>query len=88
MTISLADIQETTQESAATLICDGYKAFAAGDVPTVLAMLAEDVSWHICGRRPLTGVYRGRVWRVQDGLATRFQAFMDDEYAVDEFWSS
>ena len=28
------------------------------------------------------------VWRAQDGLATRFQAFMYDEYAVDEFWSS
>lgn len=27
------------------------------------------------------------VWRVNDGKATRFQAFMADEYAVDEFWS-
>jgi len=27
------------------------------------------------------------VWRVQDGKATNFQAFMADEYEVDEFWS-
>lgn len=27
------------------------------------------------------------VWRFTDGKATRFQAFMADEYAADAFWS-
>lgn len=27
------------------------------------------------------------VWRIQDGQATNFQAYMADEYAVDTFWS-
>ena len=61
MTITPADTHEqTTQESAAALIASGYEAFAAGDVPAVLAMFAEDISWHISGRSPLAGVYTGR----------------------------
>jgi uncharacterized protein len=27
------------------------------------------------------------VWRVEDGKATSFQAYVYDEYSVDEFWS-
>ena len=27
------------------------------------------------------------VWRVQDGLATRFQAFQHDDHDMDAFWS-
>jgi ketosteroid isomerase-like protein len=38
----------------------GYKAFAAGDIETVKGLLADDVLWHIPGRSPLAGDYKGR----------------------------
>ena len=128
-------------QSNAEIIRSGYEAFAAGDVPAVLALFTDDISWHIPGRSPLAGTYTGpeevlaffqnlgersngtfnlevhdvldngddkvvllltetaqrndaslavsavHVWGVQDGKATTFQAFVADEYAVDEFWS-
>lgn len=128
-------------QSNAEIIRSGYEAFAAGDVPAVLAMFADDISWHIPGRSPLAGTYTGpdevlgffqnigersggtfnidvhdvldngedkvvvllaetaqrddkllsvsavHVWGLQGGKATTFQAFLADEYEVDEFWS-
>jgi len=142
MTISPTGTPQKTQESAAAVVAGAYEAFAAGDVPAVLAALAEDISWHVGGRSPLAGDYIGHdgvldffgllgelsngtfrlklhgvlddgaedvavlnteyaerngrsgvfeavhVWRVQDGLATRFEAFKADQYAVDAFYSS
>jgi hypothetical protein len=41
------------------LLRRAYSAFAEGDVPTVLASFAEDISWHVPGRSPLSGDYRG-----------------------------
>ncbi len=132
----------TTQGPNAALIAAGYEAFARGDVPAVLELFAEDISWRIPGRNPLAGVYTGHhevldffgllgqlsngtfrleihnvlgddsadvaalttehaerngvtsavasvhVWRVENGKATRFEAYMYDEYGHDEFWSS
>jgi uncharacterized protein len=43
----------------AELIRSGYEAFARGDIPTVLDMLDEHITWHIPGRSPLSGDYRG-----------------------------
>lgn len=131
-----------TQTSNAALIAAGYEAFARGDIPTVLEMFADDISWHVSGRSPLAGTYTGHdavldffgllgqlsngtfrmdvravlgddfehvavivtehaerngthaslelvhVWRVENGKATRFQAYVYDEYALDAFWSS
>src|SRR5690349_6600378 len=48
-----------SQSSAAELIRSGYEAFAAGDIPGVLAIFADDISWTIPGRSPLAGVYTG-----------------------------
>ncbi|MDQ3723570.1 MAG: nuclear transport factor 2 family protein [Actinomycetota bacterium] len=127
--------------SNAEIIRSGYEAFAADDVPTVLAIFSDDISWHIPGRSPLAGTYAGpdevlgffqslgersggtfnldvhdildngedkvvllltetaqrddkslsvsavHVWGLEDGKATTFQAFVADEYEVDEFWS-
>jgi ketosteroid isomerase-like protein len=47
-----------TDDSAAR-IAGGYDAFAGGDVPAVLAMLHPDISWHVPGRSPLSGDYKG-----------------------------
>ncbi|MEU9497709.1 nuclear transport factor 2 family protein [Streptomyces sp. NPDC048196] len=41
------------------LIVGAYGAFGAGDIPTVLRSFAEDITWHVPGRSPLSGDYRG-----------------------------
>jgi ketosteroid isomerase-like protein len=41
------------------LIEGAYEAFARADIPTVLGALAEDILWHVPGRGPLSGDYRG-----------------------------
>ena len=133
---------QMTQSSNAALVAATYDNFARGDIPAVLAVFAEDISWHISGRSPVSGIYTGHdevldffgllgqlsngtfrleihnvlgdesgdvavltteyaerngatgvfaavhVWRIEGGKATRFQAYMGDEYSVDEFWSS
>jgi len=43
----------------AQIIRSGYEAFARGDIPTVLDMLSEEITWHVPGRSPLSGDYRG-----------------------------
>jgi ketosteroid isomerase-like protein len=49
----------TTATGSATLIRRAYDAFATGDIPTVLSLLADDISWHVPGRSPLSGDYAG-----------------------------
>lgn len=41
------------------LIEGAYDAFGTGDIPTVLQAFAEDITWHVPGRSPLSGHYRG-----------------------------
>ena len=36
-----------------------YEAFGAGDVPTVLGLFSPDITWHVPGRSPLSGDYKG-----------------------------
>jgi hypothetical protein len=43
----------------AALLQHAYDAFASGDIPTVLGILAEDISWHVPGRSPVSGDYAG-----------------------------
>jgi ketosteroid isomerase-like protein len=49
----------TTAEANGALIRSGYEAFARGDIPAVLDVLAEDIFWHVPGRGPLSRDYRG-----------------------------
>jgi uncharacterized protein len=57
-----------TQENM-QVVKEGYAAFSRGDIPGLLALMAEDVEWHIPGSGlPLAGTYRGR-----DGVANFFQ---------------
>jgi len=46
-------------EHNATLVRDAYEAFARGDIPTVLGILDPAIIWHIPGRSPLSGDYKG-----------------------------
>jgi uncharacterized protein len=41
------------------LLSRAYGAFAIGDIPTVLSALADDITWHVPGDNPLSGVYKG-----------------------------
>ncbi len=43
----------------AELIRRGYEAFAHGDMPTILNIFAQDITWHVPGRGPLSGDYKG-----------------------------
>ena len=42
-----------------TVIQSAYEAFGRGDIPAVLETLAPDIQWHIPGRNPLAGTYKG-----------------------------
>lgn len=41
------------------LLRRGYAAFAAADMDTVFAMVADDIVWHAGGSNQLSGTYRG-----------------------------
>jgi ketosteroid isomerase-like protein len=43
----------------ADLLRRGYEAFAKGDIPTALGVFADDITWHVPGRSPLSGDYKG-----------------------------
>jgi ketosteroid isomerase-like protein len=48
-----------TAQDNAQLIRRGYEAFDKGDIPAVVAIFDDDISWHIPGRSPLAGDYSG-----------------------------
>ncbi len=41
------------------MIEGAYTAFGRGDIPAVMKALADDVLWHVPGRGPISGDYRG-----------------------------
>jgi len=47
------------EQANQALIERAYDAFARGDIPTVMATLAEDILWHVPGRGPLSRDYHG-----------------------------
>ena len=59
-------------------IIDGlYKSFASGDVPAVLAMFDENISWMEADGFPLAGTYVGPQ-AVLEGVFMRLGEFSDD----------
>ena len=42
------------------LVRRGYTAFGTGDVATLAALFTDDVVWHVGGRSPITGDYKGK----------------------------
>jgi uncharacterized protein len=60
-----------TAEENRRLIEGAYAAFARGDIPAVFQALDEKIFWHVPGRGPLSGDYRGH----QEVLGF-FQRFM------------
>jgi ketosteroid isomerase-like protein len=41
------------------LVLRGYKAFADGNLPALLALMDDNVAWHIPGNNLISGAYRG-----------------------------
>ncbi len=50
---------QAVEQANQALIERAYDAFAQGDIPTVLEILAEDILWHVPGRGPLSRDYHG-----------------------------
>jgi len=57
--IGVPTFAHTISDANATLVRSGYEAFARGDVEFILALLADDILWHVPGRGPLSRDYRG-----------------------------
>src|SRR5258708_39891558 len=58
----------STQENV-QVVKDGFAAYGAADIPSLLVLLADDIEWQIPGAGlPLAGTDRGR-----DGVANFFQ---------------
>ncbi len=46
-------------QSSADLLRTGYEGFDSGDIAAVFAIFAEDITFHIPGRNPISGDYTG-----------------------------
>ena len=44
----------------AALLRKAHEAFSKGDMATLTEVIAEDTLWHIAGKGPLAGEYKGR----------------------------
>ena len=42
------------------LVRRGYAAFGTGDIATLRELFADDIVWHVGGRSPITGDYKGK----------------------------
>lgn len=42
------------------LVRKGYAAFGSGDMDTIRELFADDILWHVGGRSPLAGDYKGK----------------------------
>jgi ketosteroid isomerase-like protein len=85
---------DTHSQSIATanqqLIERAYDAFARSDIPTVLSALAPDILWHVPGRGPISGNFRGHVevleffGRFMELSEGTFRIVVDDMLAKDD----
>jgi uncharacterized protein len=42
------------------LVRRGFAAFGTGDIATLRELFADDIVWHVGGRSPITGDYKGK----------------------------
>jgi uncharacterized protein len=42
------------------LLRNGYNAYSTGDMDVLTKLFADDVLWHVAGRSPISGDYKGR----------------------------
>ena len=70
MTAKEAEIRAA--EANAALIISAYDASSRGDIQSVFAIFDEDILWHVPGRGPLSGDYRGHA-----NVLAFFKRFME-----------
>jgi ketosteroid isomerase-like protein len=84
------EIDMTKAEHNAALIVGAYEAFGRGDIQSALEVFAEDISWHVPGRGPLSRDYRGHTevlgffshfMRLSEGT---FKIRIDEVFAKDD----
>jgi len=79
-----------TADSNRQLIERAYAAFATGDIPTVVAAMADDILWHVPGRGPISGDYHGHQQvlgffrRFMELSGGTFRMVVDDVLAKDD----
>jgi ketosteroid isomerase-like protein len=79
----MTDIATTEMKAAevnTTLILSGYAAFRRGDIPSALAVFAENIFWHVPGRGPLSRDYRGRAEVL--GFFQHFRTLSDGTFRI------
>ena len=70
-----------------TLHRKGHDAFSRGDMDFLAELFADDVLWHVAGRSPLAGDYRGRdavfgfFERIADLTGGNFE--LEDQFFLD-----
>jgi ketosteroid isomerase-like protein len=62
----------TTAEANAAQIIGAYEAFSRGEIQSVFAVFDENILWHVPGRGPLSGDYRGH-----DEVRSFFMRFIE-----------
>jgi len=76
-----------TAEANTALILRAYEAFSRGDIEGAFAGFAKDIHWHVPGRGPLSGKYRGHsevrefFGRFMALSAGTFRIHIDDVFA-------
>ena len=58
--------------AGAARLRQGYRAFAAGDIPAVLSLFSPGIDWHVPGSNAVAGHYRGH-----DGVVGFFTRLME-----------
>ena len=75
-----AKAQLARAEANQALILSAYDAFSGGNIQNVFALFAEDILWHVPGRGPLSGNYRGHAEVL--GFFQHFMALSDGTFRI------
>jgi uncharacterized protein len=78
--IDVATADVTAAEANAALILSGYAAFSRGDIPSALAVFAENIFWHVPGRGPLSRDYNGHAEVL--GFFEHFMTLSDGTFRI------
>jgi uncharacterized protein len=91
-TLKLGNGREQMAHPNADLVRKGFEAFAAGDMATLDAIMADDASWHASGAGVLSGDFVGKqaifgnfalIPQETDSFSQEIHAILaDDEHAV------
>jgi pimeloyl-ACP methyl ester carboxylesterase/ketosteroid isomerase-like protein len=83
------DEEESPTISAAATVQAYFTAFASGDIEGTLALMTEDVVWHVAGSTDVStvGLLRGRA-RVRNWLTSFPESFIPRVFAIDRLFEN